>query len=245
MIERILQKKEIDFYIEDYQGVGIIYTFEGKDYIVTAAAYDATDMPNRKYLEKKETLALLLFSGLTALIIVGYLLARSALAPIRSIVKEAENITASRINKRLPVKNEKDELGELSLTFNALLDRLEKSFNSQKMFVSNVSHELRTPMAALSAELDLAVQKERTPEQYQNAIHNALQDSQRVIKLIDGLLNLAKADYEPEQIKREEIRLDELLLDARELVLEGVPRFPCGTRIRAGSRRRQGAHSDR
>lgn len=93
------------------------------------------------------------------------------------------------------------------------------------MFVSNVSHELRTPMAALSAELDLAVQKERSPEQYQNAIHNALQDSQRVIKLIDGLLNLAKADYEPEQIKREEIRLDELLLDARELVLRAHPDF--------------------
>ena len=182
MIERILQKKEIDFYIEDYQGVGIIYTFEGKDYIVTAAAYDGYGYAKREIL--KETLALLLFSGLTALIIVGYLLARSALAPIRSIVKEAENITASRINKRLPVKNEKDELGELSLTFNALLDRLEKSFNSQKMFVSNVSHELRTPMAALSAELDLAVQKERSPEQYQNAIHNALQDSQRVIKLL-------------------------------------------------------------
>ena len=143
------------------------------------------------------------------LIIVGYILARSALAPIRIILKDAENITASRINKRLPVKNEKDELGELSLTFNALLDRLEKSFNSQKMFVSNVSHELRTPMAALSAELDLAVQKERSPEQYQNAIHNALQDSQRVIKLIDGLLNLAKADYEPEQIKREERYLPE------------------------------------
>ena len=223
MIERILQKKEIDFYIEDYQGVGIIYTFGGKDYIVTAAAYDGYGYAKREIL--KETLALLLFSGLTVLIIVGYLLARSALTPIRSIVKEAENITASRINKRLPVKNEKDELGELSLTFNALLDRLEKSFNSQKMFVSNVSHELRTPMAALSAELDLAVQKERSPEQYQNAIHNALQDSQRVIKLIDGLLNLAKADYEPEQIKREEIRLDELLLDARELVLRAHPDF--------------------
>ena len=80
-------------------------------------------------------------------------------------------------------------------------------------------------MAALSAELELAVQKERSPEQYQNAIHNALQDSQRVIKLIDGLLNLAKADYEPEQIKREEIRLDELLLDARELVLRAYPDF--------------------
>ena len=56
------------------------------------------------------------------------------IGPHQKHCKEAENITASRINKRLPVKNEKDELGELSLTFNALLDRLEKSFNSQKMF---------------------------------------------------------------------------------------------------------------
>lgn len=51
----------------------------------------------------------------------------------------------------------------MSTTFNALLERLEKSFNSQKMFVSNVSHELRTPMAALTAELDLALLKERAP----------------------------------------------------------------------------------
>lgn len=223
MIKRIIQKKEIDFYIDKYQGVGIIYTFEGKEYIVTAAAYEGYGYAKREILE--ETLVLLLVSGLSVLIIVGYIFARSSLAPIRGIVKETESITASQIDKRLPVKNEKDELGELSLTFNALLDRLEKSFNSQKMFISNVSHELRTPMAALSAELDLALQKERTPEQYQNAIHNALQDSQRVIKLIDGLLNLAKADYAPEQIKREEVRLDELLLDARELVLRAHPDY--------------------
>ena len=223
MIERILQKKEIDFYIEDYQGVGIIYTFEGKDYIVTAAAYDGYGYAKREIL--KETLALLLFSGLTVLIIVGYLLARSALAPIRIIVKEAEKITASHIDKRLPVKNEQDELGELSITFNALLERLEKSFNSQKMFVSNVSHELRTPMAALTAELDLALLKERTSGQYQAAIGNALQDSRRIINLIDGLLNLAKADYQSEQITMEEVRLDELLLDARELVLKAHPDY--------------------
>lgn len=113
------------------------------------------------------------------------------------------------------------------------------------MFVSNVSHELRTPMAALSAELDLAVQKERSPEQYQNAIHNALQDSQRVIKLIDGLLNLAKADYEPEQIKREEIRLDELLLDARELVLRAYPDFHVELVFEQEAEDDQGTHSDR
>ena len=223
MFSRIVREKEINFYTGKYQGIGILYEFEGKNYVVTATAYDRYGYINRT------TMALLLLSlfigGLSILIIVGYILAKSSLAPIRHIVREAENITVTQIGKRLPVRNEHDELGELVLTFNALLDRIEKSFNAQKMFVSNVSHELRTPMAALSAELDLALQKERTASQYQNSICNALQDSQRVIKLVDGLLNLAKADYYPEQIKTEEIRLDELLLDANKLVLKAHPDY--------------------
>lgn len=223
MVKRILKQKNISFYVGEYQAVGLVYSFEGKDYIVTAAAYDGYGYANREAL--KNMLILLFIGGLSVLVIVGYILSRSTLKPIRSIVKEAEKITASRINKRLPVKNEQDELGELCITFNALLERLEQSFNSQKMFVSNVSHELRTPMAALTAELDLALLKERTPEQYQAAISNALQDSHRIVKLIDGLLNLAKADYQSEQIKMEEVRLDELLLDARELVLKAHPDY--------------------
>ena len=61
-------------------------------------------------------------------------------------------------------------------------------------------------MAALTAELDLALLKERSSEQYQMAIGNALQDSRRIVNLIDGLLNLAKADYQSEQITMEEVR---------------------------------------
>ena len=215
MIKRILKRKNINFYVDEYQAIGLVYPFEGKDYVVTAAAYDGYGYANRD----------LFIGGLSVLVVVGYILSRSTLKPIRNIVKEAEKITASHIDKRLPVKNEQDELGELSTTFNALLERLEKSFNSQKMFVSNVSHELRTPMAALTAELDLALLKERSSEQYQMAIGNALQDSRRIVNLIDGLLNLAKADYQSEQITMEEVRLDELLLDARELVLKAHPDY--------------------
>ena len=223
MVKRILKRKNISFYVDEYQAIGLVYPFEGQDYIVTAAAYDGYGYANRDAL--RNMLILLFIGGLTMLVIVGYILSRSTLKPIRNIVKEAEKITASHIDKRLPVKNEQDELGELSITFNALLERLEKSFNSQKMFVSNVSHELRTPMAALTAELDLALLKERTSGQYQAAIGNALQDSRRIINLIDGLLNLAKADYQSEQITMEEVRLDELLLDARELVLKAHPDY--------------------
>ena len=211
MIKRILQRKNINFYVDEYQAIGLVYPFEGKDYVVTAAAYDGYGYANRDAL--RNMLILLFIGGLSVLVVVGYILSRSTLKPIRNIVKEAEKITASHIDKRLPVKNEQDELGELSTTFNALLERLEKSFNSQKMFVSNV------------AELDLALLKERSSEQYQIAIGNALQDSHRIVNLIDGLLNLAKADYQSEQITMEEVRLDELLLDARELVLKAHPDY--------------------
>lgn len=223
MIDDILKNREIEFYVGDYQGVGMLYSWEGKTYVVTAAAYDGYGYDNLGELRK--TLLVLFIIGLTLLFVVCYFLVRASLKPIRDIVREAESMTAQHIEKRLPVKNEKDELGELSTAFNDLLERLEVSFNSQKMFVSNVSHELRTPLAALMAELDLALQKERTVEQYRTAMENVLQDARRMTRLIDGLLNLAKADYQKEQIKMQEIRLDELLLDTRECILRAHPDY--------------------
>lgn len=223
MMERIIKEKEIAFYVGAYQAIGLIYNFRGTDYVITAAAYDGYGYNNLVALRK--TLLLLFVVGLSLLFVVGYFLARSALKPIRDIVHDAEKISGSELDKRLLVKNKKDELGELSMTVNALLDRLEQSFNAQKMFVSNVSHELRTPLAALMGELDLALQKERTVEQYKNAITNAWTDARRMTKLIDGLLNLARADYQKEQIRMQDIRLDELLLDVREHILKAHPDY--------------------
>lgn len=140
-------------------------------------------------------------------------------------MNEAESITASHIDRRIPVRNKQDELGELSTAFNDLLHRLEVSFNAQKMFVSNVSHELRTPLAALMTELEVALQKERSNEQYRQAMQRLLQDAKRMRRLIDGLLNLAKADYRKEEISMREVRLDELLLDVREWILRAHPEY--------------------
>ncbi|MEG2219650.1 MAG: ATP-binding protein, partial [Muribaculaceae bacterium] len=218
MIENIIKEKEINFYIDNYQAIGFVYTFKDKEYIITASAYDGYGYTNRNMLW--EWLILFVLLALIIVVVIGYLFAKSALIPIRDISKKAEEITATQINKRLPVKNEKDELGELSVAFNALLERLEKSFKSQKMFVSNVSHELRTPMAALITQLDISLLKERTADEYKLAINDALSDANRVVKLINGLLDLVKSDYEQEQIKMSNIRLDELLIDSIDLVLK-------------------------
>ncbi len=222
MIQRILEAKELKFCVGKYQAVGILYDFRGKNYIVTAAAYDGYGHEQLSKLET--TLSLLLAIGMLTIIGAGYYFSWLSLNPIRNLAKNAEQITASDIGRRLPIKN-MDEIGELAFAFNALLDRLEHSFKSQKMFVSNVSHELRTPLAALIAELDLSLQKERNPETYRQTIIQALHDAKRMNRLIDGLLNLAKADYGATQIKMEEIRIDELLLDARNAILRAHPDY--------------------
>lgn len=223
MINRIIRNKSIEFYEDKYQVIGLLYTFKGQDYVITAAAYDGYGEVKQEALAP--ILLIIWIAGLVILAIVGYFLAKGALSPVSSIVKKVETLSPSNLDSRIPITNEKDELGELSITFNRMLDRLEKTFESQKMFISHVSHELRTPMAALIGELEIALLRERDAASYKRTIENALNDSLMIVKLSEGLLNLAKASYHPEQIKMEEVRLDELLLDTREVVLKANKNF--------------------
>jgi signal transduction histidine kinase len=112
----------------------------------------------------------------------------------------------------------KDELSELADTFNEMLNRLENSFDAQKDFISNISHELRTPLAAIITELELSTNKDRTIKEYKTAILNALNDARKLVRLSNSLLDLAKASYDPSEIAFKPIRIDEILLDARQQV---------------------------
>ena len=223
MMSDISRKKSIEFHVGTYQAIGMVYEFEGRNYIITAAAYDGYGHASLNSLKK--ILIGLSFLGLSILMIMGYVLANSALSPVKEIVKKVKSISANNIEERLPIGKNEDELDELSHAFNELLSDLEQAFRSQKMFVSNVSHELRTPMAALIAETELTLLKPREKERYQTSLNNILSDSKRIIKLIEGLLNLAKADYNPGQIKMEPVRLDELLMDAQKTVIKAHPDY--------------------
>lgn len=152
------------------------------------------------------------------LFVIGCFMASSVLKPVSEIVEQVKDITASNLSKRVAVKDSKDEIGELAHTFNNTLDRLEKSFESQRMFISNVSHELRTPMAALIAELELSLYKEHSSEDYKKVLENALADARNIEKLSNGLMDLAKTSYNASQISMTAVRLDEVLLDASMVV---------------------------
>src|SRR5690606_28261022 len=132
--------------------------------------------------------------------------------------EQAANISATNLDLRLTNNDNRDELSQLANTFNEMLDRLENSFDAQKNFVSNISHELRTPLAAIITELELSVTKERTVIAYKSAIRNALTDAKKLTRLSNSLLDLAKASYDRSEIAFKLIRIDEVLLDARQQV---------------------------
>lgn len=136
-----------------------------------------------------------------------------------------EEITATNLDLRVKEGNGKDEIAELAVTFNAMLNRLENSFDAQKEFVSNISHELRTPITAMLTEFQVTVEKERSNEFYKDAIHHAISDTQKLVRLSNSLLDLAKANYDHTEISFKEIRLDEILLDARNDAIHDHPEF--------------------
>lgn len=223
MFQEIIQKDTIKFKIGNYEGVGLKLQLNNQVYLVTAAAYDGYGAA------KQRTLAIILLSlgllNIIILFILSYYFAKAALNPMRNIVNQVRHITASRLKLRVPVINPKDELGELSITFNEMLDRLQYSFQSQRHLMNSISHELRTPLAALTAELDIALLQATSPEEFKLAITNALNDTNDIIKLTNGLLDLAKSGYLSDQVNVKPVRIDELLVDARSLIIKSNPNY--------------------
>ncbi|SHF44732.1 sensor histidine kinase [Dysgonomonas macrotermitis] len=224
LINYIIQsKKNINFYLKQHQVVGFIFHHNNSQYVITAVAYDGYGYAKLHRLTIN--LIILTFICIILSFALGYFLARRALKPVSEISDRMKDITANNLHLRLLNYNEHDEFGELATSFNKALDIIESSFESQKMFVSNVSHELRTPLAALIGEIDYALLKERTIQDYIKTLQNSKYDASRLIKLVNGLLDLAKASYEESRISMTEIRIDEVVLDARKDVLKADPQY--------------------
>jgi signal transduction histidine kinase len=218
MIREIVAKGQIRFEQDGLQVVGLAYHKNGQIYVLTAAAEDLYG--KRQMAQLRYTLLLAFLPCVLLTLVAGRLFARKALQPVANMVDAVEDISATKLDARIKVQNNKDELDELAVTFNRMLDRLEHSFDAQKEFVSNIAHELRTPLSSMVGELELALLKPRTTEEYQALIKLAFHDARRLVRLSNGLLDLAKANYDQSGIRFKEVRLDELLLDARDLVLK-------------------------
>jgi heavy metal sensor kinase len=145
----------------------------------------------------------------------GYFLARKSLAPVSAMASQAQTIGASNLQKRLEVANTRDELGHLALSFNQLLERLDKSFERQQRFIADASHELRTPVAILHGEAEVTLSRnDRSPQDYRESLGILRDESQRLARIIEDLFTLTRADAGQYPLTLRDAYLDELASEA-------------------------------
>ena len=144
----------------------------------------------------------------------GYFLARKTLSPVAQMSRTAAQIGATNLHARLPVKNEKDELGTLAKIFNEMLWRLENSFEQQRRFMADASHELRTPLAIVRGESEVALSKENRPNaELRESLVIVNDEGKRLTRIVEDIFTLARIDAQQFRASFAEIYLDELLAD--------------------------------
>jgi len=139
----------------------------------------------------------LLVGGPVALMLAslaGYFLIGGALRPVEAMRRQAQRISAADLDQRLPPAGGNDELGRLGRTLNEMLQRVQSSVERERTLVSDASHELRTPLAVLRTELELIGRERPAGPELQRAIGSAIEETDRLSRLTDDLLLLARAD---------------------------------------------------
>jgi two-component system OmpR family sensor kinase len=143
----------------------------------------------------------------------GYALSTRSLAPLASMAAQAKTITGHNLETRLDIGNPAEELASLVTAFNELLARLDQTFESMRRFVADASHELRTPISVIRGEADVALSKDRSPAEYKQSLAIVLDESRRLTRLVDDLLNLARADAGHVKLQVRDFYLNDLLAD--------------------------------
>ena len=201
--------------------------------------------------DRSETLAELrnelLIAGPVALLLatgLGYLLAGFALRPVEAMRRRASAISASTPGERLPVPTTGDELERLGRTLNEMLDRLETALERERAFVADAGHELRTPLALLRTELELALRHGGSEGELRGAMSRAMGEVERLGRLSDDLLLIARADRGELPLQFEDISVAALFATVaarferqanelgREIRVTGAVRSVRGDRLR-------------
>ncbi len=150
--------------------------------------------------------------------------AAQGIAPIHRLIEAANGIEQHNLGARLPLPPRLDEIYLLATTINELLFRIDTSFQREKQITADISHELRTPLAGIRGTLEVLLRKRRAPEQYEQKIDQVLQETDRLNKLLEQLLQLSRLEAGNIQPNQEAIELNPFLhayLEKWEVLLNG------------------------
>lgn len=127
-------------------------------------------------------------------LVIGRYLCGMALAPLTQMAASTRGISAETLDSRLPKLETADELAELGQAFNGLLDRLQEAFERQARFTSEASHQLRTPLTAILGQVEVALRRERSGDEYRRVLAIVHNQGANLRELVESLLYLARAD---------------------------------------------------
>jgi len=143
----------------------------------------------------------------------GWLLANRALKPVDRMAEAARRIGVEHLGERIERTGTGDELDNLAGTLNQMLTRLDVAFSQVRRFSADASHELQTPLTILKGELEVVLRSTRTPEEYQETLKSALEEVDRIVHLVEGLLILARAEAGVLRMDRREVDLTQVAED--------------------------------
>jgi len=193
----------------EYRGVAMalpVNRAEGPG-LVISAAMDTTRHTSFMQQFARRLLGLMVLATLFSALL-GWWVSRQGLAPLRAMVAKAKSVTAKRLDQRLPVDAVPVELAALALELNAMLERLQESFNRLTHFSSDIAHELRTPISNLMTQTQVSLTHPRSSEEYRDVLVSNLEELDRLSRMISDMLFLAKAEHGLELPSRERFRLE-------------------------------------
>jgi len=223
MLNQIRKQHFARFKQGEFKIVGMLYT-DRFNRVVTVAG--AVDVSGKKDLQNLLGIMIWLFLCVFLLVtFVGYYFSVRALSPISEVIQQVQTIYPQNVNQRLTIQNPKDEIGRLTATFNELLERISEVFRLQNLFVSNVSHEMKNPLMKIGSQIDVALLKSRSPEEYLATLQSVRQDIREMGQLSNTLLELAKVSDLNHKLMYDEVRLDETIWEAGDLLLQAEQNY--------------------
>jgi heavy metal sensor kinase len=162
----------------------------------------------------ERVLVLLLLAGpaaLAATAVGGWWLARKALRPVERMTSEAQQIGIERLHERVALPRAADEIGQLAVTLNAMLDRLERGVKDKHRLIADASHELRTPLAVMRAELEVSLRGDDLAPEARAVLESVREEVDRMSRTVGNLLTLARVDEGRLELLTTRVRLHEAI----------------------------------
>ena len=209
VINLVRKRKHLEFTEGDRQTVGIYYNDNQGNFVILTSAADIQG--HRRIDDLIEIMLFMFVWVITGLFFIGRWFAKKTLKPIDDMIGQMQQVRASNLSLRIAEGNGKDEISKLAQNFNRLLKHLENAFEVQQTYVTNASHELKTPVTSIIGEIEVALNKARTQQEYEMVLRSILNDAEGLDETITGLMELAQVDMSYTQAALSLVAIDELI----------------------------------